>query len=171
MSGSTFRIARGRYMRKIKLTKDKHALVDDSDYELLNKWKWLFGGRRYAARNTHFRDKNGKRHTRVVWMHREILNTSKGLFTDHINGDGLDNQKSNLRVVTKQQNSWNLKIPTHNTSGIKGVFWRKNRWEAAIHKNNKKQYLGRFKELREAISAYNNASLKLFGKYAKPNLI
>src|SRR3990167_7107201 len=158
-------------MKKILLTKGKYALVDELDYEWLSQWKWLFGGRRYAARNTHFRDKDGNRHTQVIWMHREILKTPKDLFTDHINGNGLDNRKSNLRIATKQQNAWNLKRPRHNTSGFKGVYWRSNRWEAAIHKDNKKQHLGRFKELKQAITAYNNEAQKLFGKYAKLNII
>jgi hypothetical protein len=158
-------------MKKIPLTKGQFALVDDEDFEWLNQWKWLYGGRRYAARNTHFRDEDGKRHTKVIWMHREIIKTPASLKTDHINGNGLDNRKSNLRVVTQQQNTWNLTKPSHNTTGYKGVYWRANRWEAAIHKNNKKYHLGRFTKLKEAIVAYNNASLKFFGEYAKPNQI
>jgi hypothetical protein len=154
-------------MKEIKLSQGKVALVDDEDFELLNKLKWCYGSRGYAVKTTHYRDSTNKRHTSMLWMHRVVATTPAGMFTDHINGDKLDNRRENLRIVTQEQNAWNTKTPRHNTTGIKGIYWRANRWEAAISKDSKKVHLGRFASRYDAEKAYENAALKLRGKYVR----
>lgn len=150
-------------MKKISLTKGMVTIVDDDDYERLMKRSWQYGGGGYAV-HTIRTPKTG-----MVYMHREIMNTPDGFQTDHINGNKLDNRKSNLRLVTFQQNGWNAKRASHNTSGYKGVSKRGNRWSASIHLNNKKIHLGYFGKKEDAANAYNKAAKKFFGEYAKLN--
>jgi hypothetical protein len=91
-------------MKRIKLTQGKYALVDDEDFESLNKYKWYFH-QGYAIRNTKM--KFGKRTT--IFMHRIITNCPKGKDVDHINMNGLNNQKYNMRVCKRSQNITNDK--------------------------------------------------------------
>lgn len=156
-------------MKKIILTKGAFALVDNEDFGWINKYKWQYGVRGYATKNLHIGMKNGKRISKLMLMHREIIKTPKGLFTDHINGNKLDNRKQNLRICTRQQNVWNMKISSHNTSGFKGVSKRNNRWSASIHKNNKKIHLGYFSTAKEAAKKYNETAFEFFGEFAKLN--
>ena len=116
-------------MKKIKLSKGKVALVDNEDYIWLNQWKWHFMAGGYAMRHLRIsEDKNSK----LIYMHRQILNTPKGLESDHINRNKLDNRKENLRVATRSQNNMNRKKRINCTSKYKGVSWHKQRkkWQA-----------------------------------------
>lgn len=156
-------------MKKIKLTQGKYAIVDDRDYEELNKFSWHYAGG-YARRNK--RLSNGKR--RIVFMHRELMNTPSGYETDHINGNRLDNRRSNLRVVTKSQNQRNA-IARKGTSKYKGVSFHKTKrhktgyWIARIQVDGKVNRLGYFKSEVDAAKAYNEAAIKHYGIYAKLN--
>lgn len=149
-------------MRQIPLTQGKYALVDDDDFDWLNQWKWSFSGTRYAWR--------GKGVNRIL-MHRLILNPAQGFFTDHKNGNGLDNRKSNLRIASLSQNQWNYSIPKSNTSGFKGVSWYKKtkRWQAQIKKYSKSIHIGYFKTRIQAAKAYNLKAKELFGEFALIN--
>lgn len=114
--------------------------------------------------------KDGKMQYWRNYLHREVLNVPKHLMVDHINGDRLDNRKSNLRLCTDKGNSRNKKA----FSGkYKGVHFAKgsNRWVAQITKNYKCHHLGCFKSEDEAALAYNTAAKKLHGKYAFLNKI
>jgi hypothetical protein len=97
------------------------------------------------------------------------------LNVDHINGDGLDNRKCNLREVSHAQNMWNRKITTKAETMFKGVHFIKkaikNPWIGLIRHNNKNIYLGVFKTDIEAALAYNKKALELFGEYARINEI
>ena len=106
-------------------------------------------------------------------MHKLILNVPKGMQGDHINGNSLDNQRSNLRICTKDENNRNAKIRKDNKSGYKGVVWDKDNkeWKTRIWFNRKAIYLGRFNNIKEAVVTYNNAALKYHGKFAKLNFI
>lgn len=143
-------------MKKIKLTQGKHALVDDEDFEWLNQWKWSFLSSGYAVRS---RWSLEEKRYKMILMHREINKTPKGLTTDHINQNKLDNRKVNLRTVTKSQNAHNSKLFSTNTSGCKGVRYDKRfkNWEARIVSNYQEIYLGSFKNKQQAIKARKEA--------------
>ncbi len=89
-------------MKKITLPQGIFAIVDDGDFEWLNQWRWSLASG-YARRCT----RKTEGHRRWVLMHRVINKTPHGMETDHINGDRLDNQKSNLRTVDKSKNGMN----------------------------------------------------------------
>lgn len=151
-------------MKKIKLTQDKYALVDNQDYDFLNQWKWHFNSG-YAMRREYL--KGGKGKSVYLLMHRVIMNTPRGLETDHINMDKLDNRRQNLRVCTRSQNGTNKNIQSNNTSGYKGVTWRKdrNKWKALIAGKS----IGIFSSKTEAAKAYDGKARELYGEFAKLN--
>lgn len=134
-------------MKLIPLTQGKLAIVDDTDFEYLNKWCWYYDSTTGYAR----RGEGNKR----IYMHRVINNTPKGLITDHINRNTLDNRRENLRTVSRAGNQRNHKLFSHNTSGYNGVSWSKimRKWEAYIWRDNKKINLGFFKNPGLAYSA------------------
>lgn len=156
--------------KHIPLTQGKFAIVDDGDFGWLSKRKWcaIFTGRHwYAVRTVR---KNGKWTTN--WMHRLILNTPVGMDSDHINHDGLDNRRANLRICTKSQNSYNQrKRQRPASSRFKGVCWHKaaRKWLARIGHNRKRIYLGSYDSELEAAQAYDRAALEHFGEYALTN--
>lgn len=154
-------------MKTIELTQGRVALVDDDDFEYLNQWKWQYH-RGYACRSQRIGDRKiGKR--KYFWMHREILKTPDGLFTDHIDRNGLNNQKSNLRVCTKSQNRMNTIKRKDNTVGYKGV--RKNRtgWQARLMVNGISVLQKTFHNLQDAIDAYDNTAREYHGEFANVN--
>ena len=138
-------------MRKIKLTHDKYALVDDDNFPYLNQWRWKYHKDNYAVRTT----TNGKQ----IYMHRVVNQTPEDMVTDHINRNGLDNRRCNLRSVTIQQNAFNAGLPRNNKSGVKGVTWNKNRqlWQAQINIGAKCKFLGVFSDINEAAIARKKA--------------
>lgn len=157
-------------MKLIQLTQGKFAQVDDEDYDLLMQWNWHHN-KGYAVRMQ--RNELGKQET--ILMHREIMQTPKGMETDHINAngetDGLNNQRCNLRVCTKTQNTRNRGKPNHNTSGYKGVTWHEQskKWVARIGFDGTLKNLGSFSDAIDAAQAYDVAARKLFGRFAKKN--
>lgn len=155
----------------IPLTKGRFALVDAADYEWLMGWKWYFNGK-YAARKQHISFFQGKQKQKGIKMHRVIMNTMEGMDTDHINGDGLDNRRENLRICTTSQNMAN-QIKTRGVSKYKGVVWDRARtkWAARVKINKKAIFLGRFDNEEEAGLAYNVAAQKYFGEFARINQI
>ena len=157
-------------MKEIKLTKNKTTFIDDEDYEWLSEWKWNYGSGGYAVRNSR-KDECEKRKT--ILMHRIIIGTKKGEETDHINGNRLDNRRSNIRPCMRIQNRHNTNINKNNTSGFKGVVWYEptKKWRATICINWKIKSLGYFKNKKEAAIAYNNAAKVYYGNFAKLNLI
>ena len=148
-------------MKQIPLTQGKFALVDDEDYEKLSQSKWNERGTRT---NVYARTQGG------LSMHR-LLMGSQGDEIDHIDGNGLNNQKSNLRVCTRAENSRNRKLGKTNKSGYKGVSWKteNKKWQVAIMKDAKQIHLGYFFCLIKAAKAYDKAAKKLFGEFAKLN--
>lgn len=157
-------------MKEIQLTQGKFALVDDGDFEFLNQWKWYVHPclhTWYAYRNN---EANWKK--RKTIMHRIIFeHIPIGYQIDHINGNGLDNRRSNLRLCTCAQNQWNQSMRTDNTSGYRGVFWHKSSkcWTSSIRVHGKQIYLGLFKDKESAAVVYNEAALKYFGEFARVN--
>ena len=157
-------------MKMIQLSKQGHkrkgkqvALVDDEDFERINKWRWHVNSSGYAVRKDY---NNGKKTT---LMHRVVLNAPDGMDVDHINHNTLDNQKSNIRICTNNENMRNRKTPKHNTSGYKGVVLDSDRvkWKAVVAN----RIIGRFDTKEDAARAYNKKAKEQFGEFAKPNFI
>jgi len=161
-------------MRKIMLTLDKVALVDDADYAMVSQFKWSTlktrGGRWYAVRCLWLENKQ-----RYIYMHRFILGTPPGMDTDHEDGNGLNNQRYNLRAATKSQNHANAKIGSFDgkSSRYKGVSWHKraHRWRAQVYCKYSTIYLGLFDSEESAALAYNKRAMQVFGDFARLNVI
>ena len=149
--------------KQIPLSQGKFAAVDDADYDWLAKHKWTYDYKGYAMR----RSANV-----TIFMHRVVLNASGPVVVDHVNGDGLDNRRENLRIVTTAQNNYNRhpeKRPK--TSQYKGVSLNKtvNRWQAHIKKGEDRRYLGLYDSEQDAARAYNAAARHYFGEHAFVN--
>jgi hypothetical protein len=155
--------------KEIELTQGYKALVDDEDFEYLNRFNWCIS-HGYAVR----KQKNGKG---LVLMHRVILGRKLGREllksekVDHVNGNGLDNTRNNLRAATHKQNIRNSAKAAGGTSRFKGVSWHKksNKWQALIGVNGKVIHLGHFDDEIEAAKKYDMAALLWFGRFARTN--
>ncbi len=180
---------------KLTLSRGKYALVDDEDYKYLNQWKWSIlkahNNNHYAFRRIYFqKGEKGYRMGKVrksIYLHRFIMNASKSKQVDHVNGDGLDCRKKNLRTVTNIQNSYNQSVRKDNRSGYKGVKMtiaishaRPNStinkkikkpilWRAQITAKKVRYYLGAFSSGQEAAKAYDEAAKRLHGRFARLN--
>jgi len=146
-------------MKKIKLTQEKFAIVDDVDFEYLNQWKWRTDNTGYAKRKEWL---PVEKKYRDLYMHRLINKTSFGFDTDHINRNKLDNRKSNLRSVTKSRNQMNKGIQNNNTSGFKGIFFEKgkNKWRIRLSIDKNRISFGSYKDFQLAILAYKEIERK-----------
>ena len=149
-------------MKEIPLTQGKVAIVDDDIFLMLSKFKW------YARKTGKFWYvfrwiRLNPQKSISVSMHRIILGTPKGMETDHINGNGLDNRIENLRVVTKRQNLQNL----HNKRSSKypGVYWKKShkKWCALIYLNGRMRHIINSNDEMTAATAYRVACKVLTG--------
>lgn len=159
-------------MKTINLTQNNSVIVNDIDYKNVGMFKWRTGGSRllYAVREIW---NKGNRYTEH--MHRVILEKKigrkliKGEIAEHLNGNGLDNRRRNLRVGNQTLNLANSHIRIDNTSGHKGIYWDKSRnnWQAYINFNKKRYHLGRFKKKEDAIKVYDKKAKELFGKFAR----
>lgn len=148
-------------MKTIQLTQGLTAIVDDSDYEYLNQFKW------YATKNRNCAYARRYSKGKYISMHWDIMRYMPMLHADHINGNGLDNRRKNLRLATISQNAMNRGVHKNNKLGVKGVYLSKSgKYRVIIQKNEKKTHLGYFSTLKEASDAYNSAAKSLFGQYA-----
>lgn len=167
-------------MKEIKLSQGKTALVDDADYGALSSFKWfaIMIGKTcktwYAVRNKPPKDGLG-----IIYMHREILNPDGKTLVDHIDRNGLNNQRNNLRIATRSENNANRVARQNGSSKYLGVFLfeskHKNKtykyWRASIQKDGKKEDLGCFNTEIDAALAYNNAAKMLHGDFANLNVL
>ena len=157
----------------IPLTQGKFAIVDDEDFAWLSQLKWHaqceHKGMRWQNWNARNRIKGA--------MHRLILAAPRALEIDHVNGDGLDNRRVNLRLATSVENKRNQRRHTPKTFPFKGVAHhysngkRSNRYLARIVVNRRHKFLGSFLTIEEAALAYNAAALKHYGEFARLNQI
>jgi hypothetical protein len=161
-------------MKKIPLSQERYAIVDDEDFDRVSQYKWSYIGG-YAKRAGMRED--GRR--RLYPLHRFIMNLppESSLMVDHINFDRLDNRKENLRICTKGQNNYNHGPKDRlgkSTSQYKGVSYKKdtvNKWRARIGVDGTEVILGYFSTEEEAAEAYNVAALRYFGEFAWLNTI
>lgn len=153
-------------MMRILLPHGFFAIVDDEDFCALSKWKWHMNHNGYAVRD--IRVENNRR--APCGMHRQIMGLAykDGKQIDHINGNKLDNRKSNLRVCLNEENIRNRNTYSNNSSGFKGVHWhvKDKKWHARIRINGKGIHLGVFDDPKVAYDAYCKASLELHGEFA-----
>ncbi len=166
-----YRRARYGYaFRRIPLTRGKYTIVDTDDFERLNKHKWFAvksTNTFYAGRTVHF----GKKSISIR-MHRQVIHLPDHLFVDHINHNGLDNRKANLRPATCAQNNYNrILLRKSKTSKYKGVNWKKEarKWIVRIGVNGKQKQVGYFKDEIQAAKAYDEAAKKYHKEFAALN--
>lgn len=156
--------------KEIPLTHDQLAIVDDEDYERISAFNWhaLIGHNNWYARRTFRLSPGGTLQT--VHMHRVILNAPDGMEVDHRNGNGLDNQKHNLRMATTSQNQANARRRKDNASGFKGVYQKTpGRWCAAIRENGRHVHIGYFDTPVAAACAYDQRAFEVHGTFARLN--
>ena len=150
------------------------VLYDAADADKVEPYRWhvckannTFYARRQIPRNGSPKRKTG------IQMHRAILDTPKGMFTDHINGNGLDNRRSNIRICSMSENMTNRSKTVQNSTGYKGVYKvggsKTNPYIAKIQKNKKVYCLGSFPTKEEAARAYDKKALELHGEFARLN--
>ena len=145
-------------------------MIDDSDSERILSRSWRVKKQKYGAVYfmTNIKDEKG---IYTIFLHRYIMNCKRndGKIVDHISGDTLNCQRSNLRFVTKQQNNWNKGVNRTSKTGFKGVSFRKDigRFRARINYNGREITLGYFNRPEEAGQAYKEASMMFYGEYAR----
>lgn len=146
-------------MKKIPLSPDGFALVDDADFELVKKYAWEKHRQGYARMNSYQKPR--------LLMHRLIMGNPPGVQIDHVNQLKWDNRRSNLRRATHGQNQANKKM--ENKTGYRGVSFSGYSYCAGLKYNGKTVYLGRFKNPKDAALAYNGAAFELWGEFALLN--
>lgn len=156
-------------MKPIWLTKEQFTMVDDADYDWLNQWKWCINSGKYtfyAKRAI----KDPLKGQKIILMHRVILGViDSKIDVDHKDSNGLNNQRSNLRIATRSQNQANKRSSKNGTSKYLGVCWDKQhkKWEARI----KSKRIGQYSDELEAAKCYNEAAIKAHGEFANLNKI
>jgi len=159
-----------KIMKLIPLTQGKFAMVDDADYEWLNQWRWyavcFVSGGWYVRHNNMSKTK-----TQTETMHALIMcNNPEGLYIDHKDGNGLNNQRSNLRFATMAENNRNRKLQKNNMCGYKGVQVRESgNFRCRIRVCGILINIGTYSHIENAARAYDTAAIKYFGEFAKLN--
>lgn len=146
--------------KEILLSGGQVALVDDEDYDQLSQYTWK------ASRkgNTVYAERSRK------LMHREIMNALPNMEVDHIDGNGLNNTRSNLRLCSHAENLRNQKMAKSNKTGFKGVMpYYKNGFRAMIYFEGKSIHIGVYGTAEEAAKAYDRKAIELFGEFARTN--
>jgi hypothetical protein len=151
----------------VPLTQGKEALIDATDVQLIAGHSWYaVGGKGKWYATTSTGKGKAQRQVRMAW----VLMGEKHI--DHINGDGLDNRRSNLRPASQSQNSKNRgKKVAPSSSSYKGIWWHKRtgKWEAGIMANGVRKHLGYFDDPAQAAKVYDAAAIQLHGPFAKTN--
>lgn len=150
----------------VPLTRGYEAVIDAADVSLVEGWNWCALVRPKSVYAMRFSEGAEKK---TILLHRVIAGTPEGMDTDHIDGNGLNNRRSNVRVATKGQNMHNQRLSSANTSGVKGVSWvkRRQKWQAQICANGKRVGLGYYDTIADAGQAYADASAKMHGEFGR----
>jgi hypothetical protein len=164
-------------MKSVELSRGQVAIVDDEVFDAVSQWKWHINSEGYVISNLRRLRHSGKPGLLVkIYLHRWVLESfynirAGGLQIDHINGDKTGNRLVNLRIVTNQQNQFNAKRRSTNTSGYKGVSYDKKlkKYRAYITINGKLLRLGDYLTAQEAANAYNAAAIEYHSEYARLN--
>jgi hypothetical protein len=164
------RLKYGYTFRKIYLGEGEYTIVEPADYYTYSRYKWILsadGSNFYAVREA----KIGPKRTKIVSLHREIMNAPKGILVDHQNNNGLDNRRANLRPATYSQNNINRPKKANTSSKYRGVCFEKSchRWGAFIRIKGRQTRLGRFENEIDAARARDRAALKYHGEFARLN--
>ncbi len=140
-------------MKLIPLTQGFSTMVDDEDYDELSQYSWSVSSLTWCCPYVRYARRYVGR--KLIPMHRHIIGALPGQEVDHINRDGLDNRRHNLRIATRSQNGFNRGMQSNNTSGEIGIVWhrRNNRWQAQAMIERKMHYLGQFVNKSDAIEA------------------
>ena len=161
----------GYPFRRIKLTRGYYALVDESDFERLNRHKWQVNVRNGRPRQAGRTERRNQK-SRYLTMHRVIMNPPEHMIVDHINRNPLDNRRANLRLSTPQQNSWNRSCP-RNSKGSKytGVSLDRDgqKWRVRIVIDGESRFLGYYDDEKAAAMAFDKAARKHRGHFAFQN--
>lgn len=166
------RVRYGYAFRLIRLAQPQYAKVDPDDYDRLRRYEWHAhkGGKSFYARARAPGARTANR--TCLSMHREVLDVPAGMVVDHINHDGLDNRKANLRPATRSQNAYHRKKRSHTAqSKYKGINWSEQtgKWQATITFEKKRISLGYFRSEIDAARAYDGAAIKYHGEFASLN--
>ncbi len=154
----------------ITIHSDKHGIyqsqIDCIDYPVVKKYYWSL----YISEKSNTQYLQSRRKEKKIWLHRLITDAPTNYDVDHIDRDGLNNRRDNLRVCTHSQNLCN-QHGTRGSSKYKGVYWNKNqrRWIAYIKTNGKQVRLGSYRDENKAAEAYNCAALNYHGEFARLN--
>ena len=154
------------------MSQPRYTKVDQADYKRLRGYRWLAskGNNNYYALR-HVPGGKGKKAS-INSMHREIIQVPRGMVVDHINHDGMDNRRANLRAATYSQNMCNVrKRSGAKHSKYKGINWRKRtrKWEVRVMFEKKRMHIGYFRDEIDAARAYDQAARKYHGEFASPN--
>lgn len=154
--------------KEIPLTQGQVALVDDADFEWLCQWKWR--ATRKPGEYTYYALRTGP-NRKALFLHHAIMKPPSGMQIDHINGNGLDCRRANMRLATNAENNRNRGAQANNALGIKGVSLHKARGKlrAQITVNGVNMHLGYFDSTEAAAQAYDEAARKYFGEFARTN--
>lgn len=156
----------------IPLTQEKWAIIDIEDWDKVSRHTWCaFKGKATTYAATNIRREGERRGYRCVRLHQLIMDAQSGQFIDHINGDGLDNRKCNLRFCSKSQNSANRGKKPSCASRFIGVTHNRatGKWAASVVINRHRKGLGHYATEEEAAKVRDRAVKKLFGEFARLN--
>jgi len=145
---------------KLYIGKKKTLIfIDANDFEKISKFGLHLSSHGYVRATKQYK---------TIYLHRLIMNPPDNMKIDHINGNKLDNRKSNLRICEQKQNCLNKKIGKRNKTGVPGVWWCKERkkWAAQISVNCKTKGLGRYINFNDAVEARKKAEIEFHGEYA-----